>query len=1042
VVEYFGRRLIGAAGAFGLAADGQERAVVFAPTGVDLWMNKFGIRTGKFTGTNAAVVLCCRRVDDDYRPSTLIGYSDVVTASTTMTTGAGGVVVTPAVDVGLNNPRGLAIMLGGGNTHALSILADLASAGFGMEEAANVNYQDEHFYTASGRVGTTPPDAFGAYATTFEGMINIWGECELNVKPLTPASRSPGSTNQLTPTVVATNTPVLTGSFRDLNGVYGPGNGGVNVGDCLNRVWITVRRASDDLLLWEKKYTASDAEVAAEAFSITYAGSTLTNDTLVYWTCAVSDQFNRFSDTSDKLYFKYSSAGFVTLDGTPTGKTDDVDPNFQFRWNHGSGTATTHTRLTLFQGDTIVDQHEQAQVVASSAFPGTLATFNWPFGTDVLAAGKKYWYQVEASTNGGTSWFGSAKRSFTVDASPSIPRNPSPQSGTIGAGLPAIRFTMSDVDDTVGTGLTCVLEISSSPNIDNIEFVSDVAGWVNHAAVTNITATGPTYQAGQNGPESTGGALQVVISANTNGGTNVGPLYRTTERYGCVTGETYSATMWGRTTNANLKPLIAIMWYDASDVLLSTSVDTSAAFPMTANVWAEKDSPSFSAVAPASAVWMRLAFRATSVTANQTGTVYVDGIQFDGLSMRRRKTMSLVAGTTDRWEYQVTSDDYTEIDTYHHKAYGYDGYLYSGGVLTQALATRSANMSYQYVTGMTVTITSPTEGEHITSGHLMTFTISSGTVSLIDPDSAYKIHVWDADIDEQVFSSNGGDWTKYGAQPIAFPNFALPYTGNFYMILEVRNDAGVEGISAVRNFVVDPSGYSPPTYSAIGVSVGGAPFDVAIQHTWGAPSFLGTSFGFLEIRRNDLADPIFVTYSDADRVFIDATAQHGVEYTYTLRYYVYDIFGLGQFTNSTQQIVTLNMTGAAFVDPAAAGLRAFAVSLLTDFDGAALQVAAKTYTPPGGAAPVTVARVGLAETYTVKFTLTTEPGVASLSAVEKYRMWKDFAANAGPLLTYRDHLGTLIYCTITGYTYKHVEQDVIEVSVNLRQERHTPQVTI
>jgi hypothetical protein len=439
---------------------------------------------------------------------------------------------------------------------------------------------------------------------------------------------------------------------------------------------------------------------------------------------------------------------------------------------------------------------------------------------------------------------------------------------------------------------------------------------------------------------------------------------------------------------------------------------------------------------------MRLAFRATSVTANQTGTVYVDGIQFDGLSMRRRKTMSLVAGTTDRWEYQVTSDDYTEIDTYHHKAYGYDGYLYSGGVLTQALATRSANMSYQYVTGMTVTITSPTEGEHITSGHLMTFTISSGTVSLIDPDSAYKIHVWDADIDEQVFSSNGGDWTKYGAQPIAFPNFALPYTGNFYMILEVRNDAGVEGISAVRNFVVDPSGYSPPTYSAIGVSVGGAPFDVAIQHTWGAPSFLGTSFGFLEIRRNDLADPIFVTYSDADRVFIDATAQHGVEYTYTLRYYVYDNFGLGQFTNSTQQIVTLNMTGAAFVDPAAAGLRAFAVSLLTDFDGAALQVAAKTYTPPGGAAPVTVARVGLAETYTVKFTLTTEPGVASLSAVEKYRMWKDFAANAGPLLTYRDHLGTLIYCTITGYTYKHVEQDVIEVSVNLRQERHTPQVTI
>jgi hypothetical protein len=1011
MVVYFGRRVTGPSGGLALVDDGMVRAVVHDPAGKNLWAKRFGVRAGRFTATTPTIRMVARNVDSNKRPNARVGYSNTVSAGTAMTSGSGGTVYTPDVGLGENSLVGAAIMIFKSNRYSLEIVSDVASTGVAMEPAADVSYPDEHFYTKTGITGSMPPADYTGYTISNEGMLNIWLECDENEPPLVPASRAPSGS-------ISTNRPEFTGSFRDNNGRFG-----TDVGDRLKQVEIWVRKQSDNSEVWHTKYTASEDEVAADQF--TKLGPVMPAGALE-WKCRVSDQFGEWSAESSWLYFENLQAGFVTLDGTPSGKTDNLTPDFQFRWNHASGLDMARARLQLYEGDSLIRTDTRAIVVPSSTLPGTLATYVWSgTGLDPLTPGKLYKYVISGQIAADTeNWYVSNKRSFTVDAAPTIPSNPSPSSGSTVSNLPKISVSMTDKDDTVASGLVCKLAIRSSINIDNGTFDANITGWQLHSAAAGVTAT--LSWDGTINNSGSGGSLKVAVTAST-AGAGSGPYYRTTQRWPVVAGLPYEFNRYIRTSNANLKPLMCVFWYDASDVLLSISTPEADSTPPINTFVTTSNKASLTFTAPANAAYARIGFRVFNTTANQTGNVWVDDVVAVGVSQRRVRNMTLRAGTTTRWDYQITSDDYPGFDTYHHNAYGGDGFLWSGGALTEALATWSPTFSLEYVSAPTITITAPTEAQVLTSATInITWTLSSST------QTQYKVRVYRASDDELLWASNGGDWTVSTVMSASVPIGSIPLNGDYYIVIDSNTALGVVSTSSPRAFTLDVPNPSATTLYAEAVTLTNSDQPIAVRLSWDEPTVTGEVVKYI-LRRDDLADPLYWTEDPTDLLFYDATIISGAEYSYTLTYIV-DNGGVLLESDPAEQVTGITLVTPVLTSVESPSLYAFAMNLLQDapLTDAALE---NVYTPPRGSDPVTISRPG--RTRTIALKLTIAPVYGGLTGKDQKELLEALLYNGGPLFCYRDELQEKEFVRVSSSVITPKGMDVYEVAINCRRERYS-----
>lgn len=443
----------------GTLADDQMRASTYGRTTQHLWLRKLGAHLGKYTGTGTNARIAAYAAASDFTPTNRLALVNLFAVNTTMTSATEGFDYEQTINVADVGPSSTkAAFIVSGTRIAIAVENDgPATLAHGMVQRADSHFpagQDDQFRDKFSVV--SPPDPFGSFTPSTQGVCSYWAVCDTNDAPLVPINRTTLNVDTLIPT--------FEGDFRDLNGAYGTGNGGYDAGDYMKTYRIQVRRQSDAVTFWNPgSFTASSSERTANRFSRAYAGNTLVRGTVYEWRCYVTDYAGASSDWSTWLAFTTSAQGTVTAQTTPSGKQDTLTPGpFTARWTHATGLSMTHARVIInYQGRTYLDSGIlDVPDVLSSASPGTLFTiaFATAFPATNMTSGDFTWRIL--GRDSAANWSNdSAQISFSVDKSPDTPGGLHPVSGTVTTTYPLLTFQMGDDDDTSGTGLTAFVEI-------------------------------------------------------------------------------------------------------------------------------------------------------------------------------------------------------------------------------------------------------------------------------------------------------------------------------------------------------------------------------------------------------------------------------------------------------------------------------------------------------------------------------------------------------------------------------------------------------
>lgn len=340
------------------------------------------------------------------------------------------------------------IQLWSGTELALGVTTTGADLMHQMAAAADVSYADEDFYNRSGLGSNVPTSPNGYTSHSNEGMMTIAVEYEPNTAPNEPTTgiAPTGTINSLTPT--------FTANFTD---------GNTDRGDMMNQIDIELRPVGG-ALKWNTAYNATPDEQDDNAMSRAYAGSALAAGTTYEWRVRFSDQFGAWGAWSDPWFtFTVNAGGTVLQPSTPTGKQETITPGpFQAVWDHASGLSTNSAELRILQGGSVVRTFTKPGTY-TIADNGTIS-FTWAeTGFASLSWGiTNYSFQIRARDTGGLWSPWSTARTFTTNASPTIPTGLSPANSAATSTLPLLTFSMSDSDDTTGTGLTAEVRIKNN----------------------------------------------------------------------------------------------------------------------------------------------------------------------------------------------------------------------------------------------------------------------------------------------------------------------------------------------------------------------------------------------------------------------------------------------------------------------------------------------------------------------------------------------------------------------------------------------------
>lgn len=433
------------------------RAYVANNAPADVWIRRARYRGGRTGGSTPRVrVAVYDTAGGGPAPDDLLYTFPSTYPSTRMDDANGGELVTVNVDSATK-----AFLLNGGLNYALALQVNDAGFRHNMIEAADISGENEQFYYRS---ASNPPNPYGSSTVSTEGWITLWLEGDQNLAPLAPIGISPsGQTLSVTPTIEA--------DFRDPNGAYGAtayGATNYDAGDYVASARIKVRRKSDGVSFWDHTYTTTSGERTANRTSKVYAGTTLIRGTTYQVQVQHFDRNGDSSPSSAWVDFTPGSLGVVTTTGNPFGKTDDMTPNVDWSWFHGTGLSADRVRVKFYRGNASTPSATSSDMTVAVA-TGASAVALWSsMGiATALIPGQAYYYTVEARATDLVWSQPSAKRLFTVDAAPGVPVDLSPATGEVRstATYPVLSAKITDDDDTNATGKTGFVEILTSGGV-------------------------------------------------------------------------------------------------------------------------------------------------------------------------------------------------------------------------------------------------------------------------------------------------------------------------------------------------------------------------------------------------------------------------------------------------------------------------------------------------------------------------------------------------------------------------------------------------
>ena len=514
---------------------------------------------------------------------------------------------------------------------------------------------DLNFYNKSG-LSSLPDPFVPSSQSVGSGRLTYWVEGYVNTPPEAPSGLGPAGT-------VTSLTPTFEGNFWDYCGTWGASNGGFDFGDRLTKYQIQVRAVGSTTLLWNGTFSATSGESTADQFTRTYSGSALSRGVPYEQRCRVSDSFSEWSPWSSWQSFDIADAGTALPYGTPIGKQLAVSGyTFQGKWSHASSLSMTHARVRIMaaNGTTILQTSpDVAKSVAHSTYPGTAFTVSWAESTfsDLNWATAYKWGLEGKDTNGEWSEL-YVSEGFTTDYPPSIPSNPRPTGGPVYTAPPLLSVLMNDPDDA---------NASVTPYF-NLRPVGLV--WENYATGTYNAGTG-RFEKQLSTSHLTLNEVQNIVITSTS----------------APTGGSFTLTFDGQTTGT--------IAYNAAAGTVQTALEA------------------LSNIAPGDI------FMYSGAGARNHWVVFTGTYAGTNVPQITINVAGLTGGSGHVGTVTTTVPGGIYYGDWVWDVYGYDGTLYSGGVTSAGLASRSTAASFTYHDGPDVTIDDPDDADTITSSSLV-----------------------------------------------------------------------------------------------------------------------------------------------------------------------------------------------------------------------------------------------------------------------------------------------------------------------------------
>lgn len=235
---------------------------------------------------------------------------------------------------------------------------------------------------------------------------------------------------------------------------------------------------------------------------------------------------------------------------------------------------------------------------------------------------------------------------------------------------------------------------------------------------------------------------------------------------------------------------------------------------------------------------------------------------------------------TSDYSYQTTSTDLAALGTFRWDVYSFDGTLYSGETTVEASAAKTAERSFVYASGPSVTLNSPADGTVLTTNTLsLAWTAPTQVSRQITVYSTSGSLVYQTD----------NEVTTAQAATI---NPSVLNGSSYTVTVKVTDSNGLTGESTPVVFTVQYPEPDPlPLFEAYPTSIGTDTEASVIFMTWQPTSYSASQFLGYDIHRVPLTGGIVTgprewlrrIKSPLQTVFIDAEGVSGQDYRYELR---------------------------------------------------------------------------------------------------------------------------------------------------------------
>jgi hypothetical protein len=563
-------------------------------------------------------------------PGSLRGSTATFAPSNTMTSGSTGQPFTASFTTAIQLYSGTQYALGYESTakpfnHAMSAAVNFADGSGGYTQPVVFYFRD--------RVAQPPNDPMGYTSSSIQGVITVWVVCTPNRAP-TAALVAPSGT-------ITSATPALQFSFTDADATAG-------YGDKLTRYGIKVRRKSDNVSFMSLATDASPAEQTAAQTNWTYNGTALVPGTTYQISGQVADLFSAYSAWTAWTDFTVNAGGTVTV-VSPSGKQlVNTGLTFTAQWTHASALSTNAVQIQLLQNNVVVqDSGTIVKTVVSSGAPGTSFTISWAASAfTTLTWGTAYSYQIRGRDTGNLwSVYSTPQTAFTTDYYPNVPTGLSPANSLATTTLPILTATITDPDDTSAGTLVASARVKGVPALVNPAFATDILGWT--GSNSGDTA-GATVALSRDTGVYVAGGLKLAVTPSTAVSGIVYHAEDTADWAPCVVGESYTVRGSYQTDTATLHPLLQIRWYTSAKAAISQSTETDWAPAINTSY-----PRSFTATAPATAAFARIALALRPSASNVTGNAYCTSWSID---QAVRTKPSMVYGAPTGGSFTVNVD--------------------------------------------------------------------------------------------------------------------------------------------------------------------------------------------------------------------------------------------------------------------------------------------------------------------------------------------------------------------------------------------------